>query len=1233
MSFLFTETLVPTVKKPIATDVLLERLERLHGQLRQQNPETPEEIAAFLGVAAGLANAKLLRHKTQGVVVYTCCCIADVLRIFAPDAPYTAAQLSTIFKVMISEMARLGRGADQTYSAQYEYLLKSLVEYRLILLLTDCTEAGQLIEELFMTFYKVVATAHFPARLEHAASGLLLEVIGEAEVIPHEVLELVLSRLNREPDQLSKRGIVDAGFQFSVGICEANVDRMSRLVAQYFSELLYADAEALESEKQLDKRSKSGKSDLANTSLKKLHELSVHLWQYVPEIVAPVLLLIDDELNADDVSIRVLATSTLGRIIGSANVVGGTETTTKINFFAAYPQVWRSYLSKITDVAHQVRVAWVEHVGRILSAPTAHGSEILAGLAKAVAKAMRDLAESVRRVAFQSQSLVEWANLLMVVGDSWIEGVVQGCRDKNAGCREAAIDLAGTVYNAYKEGSSNLSSYARLSEIPLHILELSYINDRSVDAAVDKVWWGHIIPMEMPTSDRVRRMVGVYEGLTPRAKDALVATYGRQQLVSAAVSQFVDMGQTSARTKGLGKTLNEMPPPLTGNESTEVNDKERVNRVIEWLNVQFPTEWQADVSLERLYRKGTARHWFLLRRCIAVDSSFTTVRNGLTELLGSFTDDALRRVVHLLVLRSAYLMFNSSNVGELIRFALGLPVARTVLQHMLTYVPTLVAAHLDDLYQLATANGGDQTVLALTTVANYAEATPDYQLPADFVDKLVSIAVSSQSPLEVSYAVSLVGSTENRLLTKDIFQHVYPLDSGHKDFTCHLAALAELVLVDPELVQPHTSEYTTVLIREVLLKNVGEDDEEPENIEDKPDALAEGLPLAYPRLANKVLAICIFVNRLVGLAKLKKYAVSELVAAAQPVFKLLVLLIGNAGEIIPETSPDFPTPQDYRQRLRLDAGLAVLELATYPEFDDAFLPTTLRRLVVLLVDANAEVRRRFLDDLNRKLVDRSIGKQFIAVVFYTAFEPDRQQADNARMWISLLYRRERSHKWEKLLARLIFLLAHDDQFEEMLKEEGDDGLLHACQYVAKVLRYFISIICNQANVLMLYYLAARVKQYRDIYVEPELYNEHPLPLPAQQLYIVADVAQALLKAHSDAHSWPVNTWDKKIKLDADMFTQMATASEVRETLTTVFVPEPIQVEIVTRRKPLARAKQNKRVSTSKETPKKKRAKAAAVEPLRKSSRARKAVNYNDEASDSIEDSDSDKENEALSDSE
>jgi sister-chromatid-cohesion protein PDS5 len=88
----FKQPLVGKPGKQIGVGELLSRLKTLLEELRPLEQEEADR-ESLEPVAKQLAHPTLLTHKDVGVRAWTACCIVDMFRLCAPDAPYTAAQL------------------------------------------------------------------------------------------------------------------------------------------------------------------------------------------------------------------------------------------------------------------------------------------------------------------------------------------------------------------------------------------------------------------------------------------------------------------------------------------------------------------------------------------------------------------------------------------------------------------------------------------------------------------------------------------------------------------------------------------------------------------------------------------------------------------------------------------------------------------------------------------------------------------------------------------------------------------------------------------------------------------------------------------------------------------------------------------------------------------------------------------------------------------------------------
>lgn len=88
----FNEPLSWRAGKAIPISDLLSRLQTLANELRKLDQEEIERDS-LRKVSQDLGGGHLLAHRDKGVRAWTACCVVDVLRLCAPDAPFTERQL------------------------------------------------------------------------------------------------------------------------------------------------------------------------------------------------------------------------------------------------------------------------------------------------------------------------------------------------------------------------------------------------------------------------------------------------------------------------------------------------------------------------------------------------------------------------------------------------------------------------------------------------------------------------------------------------------------------------------------------------------------------------------------------------------------------------------------------------------------------------------------------------------------------------------------------------------------------------------------------------------------------------------------------------------------------------------------------------------------------------------------------------------------------------------------
>jgi hypothetical protein len=69
-----------------------QRFQKLSKYLSQLEQETEDRTQLDV-VAGALAQEQILNHKSKDVKILAACCLADVIRIYAPEAPYPDERL------------------------------------------------------------------------------------------------------------------------------------------------------------------------------------------------------------------------------------------------------------------------------------------------------------------------------------------------------------------------------------------------------------------------------------------------------------------------------------------------------------------------------------------------------------------------------------------------------------------------------------------------------------------------------------------------------------------------------------------------------------------------------------------------------------------------------------------------------------------------------------------------------------------------------------------------------------------------------------------------------------------------------------------------------------------------------------------------------------------------------------------------------------------------------------
>lgn len=357
----FDEPLSWRAGKPIPVADLLRRLGALSKEMQGLEQEESGRDS-FTKVARELVNPNLLAHKDKGVKALTASCLVDILRLCAPDAPYTGQQLRDIFNMIIGQILPALADPSNAYNNQHLYVLNSLAQVKSIVLLADIPSADPMIKSVFSICFDVISGSSkaspgedMQKNVEINMTQLLVCLVDESQTLPPEVVDIIVAQfLRTDPKALSGAGsrnkkheVVDEkqstlilrqlppAYNMAKYICNACPERMARYFSQYFNDVV-VDASTSSAQKQPSKPKKrhsggpddsddehgGGPSEDDLKELRKVHGLLRELWRACPGVLQNVIPQLEAELSADNIQLRLLATETLGDIISGIGAAG-----------------------------------------------------------------------------------------------------------------------------------------------------------------------------------------------------------------------------------------------------------------------------------------------------------------------------------------------------------------------------------------------------------------------------------------------------------------------------------------------------------------------------------------------------------------------------------------------------------------------------------------------------------------------------------------------------------------------------------------------------------------------------------------------------------------------------------------------------------------------------------------------------------------------------------------------
>lgn len=518
---------------------------------------------------------------------------------------------------------------SNAYNTQHIYVLNSLAEVKSIVLLTDLDAPDALIFPLFNSCFDIVegssksSTGEQVAKnVEYDMTRLLVTVIDESPTLAPEVVDILITQFLRvEPRVFEQSGKkakkieVDPNqdtlllkdyppaYNMAKAICHACPEKMTSYISQYFNNVIIdasAPSETLNGSKNsANRRHSLDESDDETEDIKELgkaHRLIRELWRACPDVLQNVIPQLEAELSAESVSLRLLATETIGDLAAGIGLSGPPPPppmdpaqyppVTLINYPETVPQpnvlqkplapkpfaqvhssAYESFLSRRQDKSASVRAAWTTAIGRIVRT-SAGGSGLSESdeqsLVRSLANMLRDADDKVRLAGVEAIGSMGFTDIVSKLGvagglesaDSVFFILAERVKDRKPAVRDRAMRVFARMWavaiGEIEDGNEQVLSL--LKDAPSKIYDAFYTNDPEIQSLIDRVQFEYLLPISYPgpksknkgkdaegTMDRVRvqRILTLIKNLDEKAKKVFFAFQNRQLNLRTALNVYL----------------------------------------------------------------------------------------------------------------------------------------------------------------------------------------------------------------------------------------------------------------------------------------------------------------------------------------------------------------------------------------------------------------------------------------------------------------------------------------------------------------------------------------------------------------------------------------------------------------------------------------------------------------------------------------------------------------------
>ncbi|XP_061658369.1 sister chromatid cohesion protein PDS5 homolog B [Syngnathoides biaculeatus] len=1066
---------VKEISDKISKEEMVRRLKLVVKTFMDMDQDSEEEKELYLNLALHLASDFFLKHPDKDVRLLVACCLADIFRIYAPEAPYTSPdKLKDIFMFITRQL----KGLEDTKSAQfnrYFYLLENIAWVKSYNICFELEDSNEIFTQLYRTLFQVINNGHNQKVHMHMVD-LMSSIICEGDTVSQELLDTVLVNLVPAHKNLNKQA-----YDLAKALLKRTAQAIEPYITNFFNQVLML-----------------GKTSVSDLS-EHVFDLILELYNIDSHLLLSVLPQLEFKLKSNDNDERLQVVKLLAKMFGAKDS----------ELAAQNKPLWQCYLGRFNDIHVPIRLECVKFASHCLM----NHPDLAKDLTEFLRVRSHDPEEAIRHDVIVS--IVTAAKKdLSLVNDALLNFVKERTLDKRWRVRKEAMMGLASIYRKYSlQGEGGREASKQISWIKDKLLHIYYQNSIDDRLLVERVFAQYMVPHNLETAERMKCLYYLYATLDTNAVKALNEMWKCQNLLRNNVKDLLDLvkkpkSESSSKAvfaKVMVITRN-LPDPGKAQDFVKklaqvLEDDERIRDQLETLVSPSCSCKQADVCVRDITKKlGSPKQpsnpflemvKFLLERIAPVHIDTESISALIKQVNKSIegtadddeegvpTDSAIRAGLELLKVLSFThpVSFHSAETFESLLGCLKMDdekVAEAALQ------------------------------IFKNTGSKMEESFPHIK---SVLLPVLQAKAKRGPPRQAKYAIRCINAMFANRDTHfaQIFEPLHKgLDPANlEQLITPLTTLGHLAQLAPEqFAAPLKSLVANFIVKDLLMN-----DRIPGK---KTTKLWVPDDEVSPETMAKIQGIKLMVRWLLGVKNNQS-------KSGNSTLRMLTAILHSDGDLTEQGKMSKPD----MSRLRLAAACALLKLAQEPCYHKIITLEQYQLCALVINDECYQVRQGFSQKLHRGLSRLRLPLEYMAVFALCAKDPVKERRAHARQYlvknvnIRREYLKQHAAISDKLFSLLpeyvvpyaIHLLAHDPDYVKVQDIEQLKDIKEALWFVLEII-----MAKNENNShAFIRKMVENIKQTKDAQAPADSKTN-------EKLYTVCDVAMHIIMSKSTTYS-------------------------------------------------------------------------------------------------------------------